>query len=62
MAKSPQKIHLDAKTLAVLRELGRQGGQLGGPARAAKLSKARRQEIAREAAKARWKAVKREAT
>lgn len=36
--------------------LGRLGGQKGGKARAAKLSAARRKEIARKAAKARWAA------
>ena len=35
--------------------LGRLGGLKGGKARAAKLSAKRRQEIARKAAKARWK-------
>jgi hypothetical protein len=35
--------------------LGRLGGLRGGPARAKKLSKKRRKEIARKAAKARWK-------
>jgi hypothetical protein len=35
--------------------LGRLGGLKGGAARARKLSKKRRSEIAREAAKARWK-------
>jgi hypothetical protein len=34
--------------------LGRLGGQKGGKARAAKLSKRRRSEIARKAAQARW--------
>ncbi|NLS95066.1 MAG: hypothetical protein GXX96_23155 [Planctomycetaceae bacterium] len=34
--------------------LGRLGGKKGGPARAAKLTKARRAEIAKKAAKARW--------
>lgn len=34
--------------------LGRKGGKLGGPARAAKLSKEERIESARKAAKARW--------
>jgi len=33
---------------------GRMGGKLGGPARAASLSKKRRSEIARKAAAARW--------
>ena len=35
-------------------ELGRLGGKKGGPARAAKLSKEERAEIARKAAQARW--------
>lgn len=34
--------------------LGRLGGQKGGAARAKKLSKKRRKEIAKKAAKARW--------
>ena len=33
---------------------GRMGGKLGGPARAASLSKKRRSEIAKRAAEARW--------
>jgi len=41
--------------------LGRLGGRKGGPARAAKLSKERRSEIAKQAAFARW-AKKRKAT
>ena len=36
--------------------LGRLGGKKGGPARAKKLSAKRRAEIARKAARARWKA------
>jgi hypothetical protein len=36
-------------------ELGRLGGLVGGKARAAKLSKKRRSEIAKKAAAARWK-------
>jgi hypothetical protein len=35
--------------------LGRLGGKKGGPARAAKLSKKERSEIAKKAAQARWK-------
>ncbi len=35
--------------------LGRLGGQKGGKARAAKLTKEQRSEIARKAARARWK-------
>jgi hypothetical protein len=34
--------------------LGRRGGKKGGPARAAKLTKERRSEIAKKAAQARW--------
>jgi hypothetical protein len=34
---------------------GRIGGKIGGPARAASLSKSRRREIAQAAAQARWK-------
>jgi hypothetical protein len=34
--------------------LGRKGGLKGGPARAAKLSKRKRSDIARRAAQARW--------
>jgi hypothetical protein len=36
--------------------LGRLGGKKGGPARAAKLSAKKRQQIARKAANARWQA------
>ena len=36
-------------------ELGRRGGQKGGPARARKLSPKRLKEIAKKAAAARWK-------
>lgn len=38
--------------------LGRRGGLKGGPARAKKLSAAKRSAIARKAAKARWKGKK----
>ena len=38
--------------------LGRRGGLKGGPARAEKLSKKRRAEIAKKAAKKRWKGHK----
>ncbi len=38
--------------------LGRRGGLVGGHARAASLSKAKRSSIAKAAAKARWKDVK----
>jgi hypothetical protein len=36
------------------RDIGTQGGLIGGPARATALSKARRSEIAKKAAEARW--------
>ena len=37
------------------KQLAREGGLIGGPKRAAKLSKTRRSEIASQAARARWK-------
>jgi hypothetical protein len=43
----------DAAHMAAV-ALGRRGGLVGGKARAAKLSKKRRAEIAKKAAKARW--------
>lgn len=43
----------DGKNPAAV-ELGRLGGKKGGKARAAKLTKERRAEIAKKAAKARW--------
>jgi hypothetical protein len=39
-------------------ELGKLGGKKGGPARAKKLSAAKRSEIAKKAAEARWKPKK----
>jgi len=49
----------DNRDVAARREaarlLGSLGGKKGGPARARKLSKERRVEIARKAAKARWR-------
>jgi hypothetical protein len=44
----------DATKDAAAVSLGRRGGLKGGKARAAKMSPARRAEIARKAAKARW--------
>lgn len=44
----------EAKNAAAV-ELGRLGGLKGGKARAAKLSKKRRSEIAKKAARARWR-------
>jgi hypothetical protein len=40
------------------KQLAREGGLIGGPKRAAKLSKKRRTEIASNAAQARWQAEK----
>jgi hypothetical protein len=48
-----EKTEADKNPAAVA--LGRLGGLKGGPARAKTLSKKRRKEIAKEAAKARWK-------
>jgi hypothetical protein len=45
---------VDGKNPAAV-SLGRLGGKKGGPARAAKLSKKRRSEIAKKAAAARWR-------
>ena len=47
----------DGKNAAAV-ALGRLGGLKGGKARAAKLSKKRRSEIAQNAANARWKRVR----
>jgi len=44
----------DGKNAAAV-ALGRMGGKKGGPARAKKLSKKRRSDIAKKAAAARWK-------
>lgn len=38
----------------VMSELGKKGGKIGGPARAASMSPERRSEIARKAAQSRW--------
>jgi hypothetical protein len=40
-----------------LAKIGRKGGLSGGPARAKKLSASRRKQIAKKAAKSRWKKV-----
>jgi hypothetical protein len=45
---------VDGKDPAAV-SLGRRGGLKGGPARAAKLSEKKRSEIAKKAARARWK-------
>lgn len=51
--EDPPELTENGKNAAAV-SLGRLGGKKGGPARAAKLSKARRKEIAQQAAKARW--------
>ena len=51
-AYSSSEEHLEKNPYAVA--LGRLGGMKGGPARAAKLSKAKLSEIGRKAAAARW--------
>lgn len=55
-AKSDQNVTTGKDPAAV--SLGRKGGLKGGKARAASLSKKRRSEIAKKAAKARWSGKK----
>ena len=50
--QEPELTPEERHTAAVV--LGRLGGKKGGPARAKKLSKKRRSEIAKKAARARW--------
>jgi len=52
MARKPSK--LPDEWLEYFRKEGKKGGDLGGKARAKKLTPARRKEIARKAAAARW--------
>jgi len=52
------RVHGEAKDQK-LSEYGQRGGSKGGPARAKKLTKKQRTEIARKAANARWKKDKR---
>jgi hypothetical protein len=52
--KEPQ-VEITDEMRAAAAAFGRIGGKIGGPARAAKLSATERSEIARKAAKARWK-------
>jgi len=51
---APPEASADGKNPAAV-ALGKLGGKKGGPARAKALSKKRRSEIAKKAAKARWK-------
>jgi hypothetical protein len=54
MAKAKLPPKLSPEAIEYYREMGQKGGKIGGPARAAKLSKKRRTEIARKAVQARW--------
>lgn len=54
LSGEPQE-EIPPEVSAAAAALGRRGGLKGGPARARQLSKARRAEIARKAAQARWK-------
>jgi hypothetical protein len=49
---------LDPRVRKAIQELGRQGGLIGGKARARNLDAERRREIARKAARARWSKTK----
>jgi hypothetical protein len=49
-----KKSKLPEEVLAFFREHGSKGGRIGGKVCAARLTPARRQEIARQAAQARW--------
>ena len=51
--EKPAEVKTSSKNPAAV-ELGRLGGLKGGPARKKSLSKKRRSDIAREAAKSRW--------
>jgi hypothetical protein len=55
VAERSEREPVPADVSAAAAALGRRGGLKGGPARAAKLSDARRTEIAKAAASARWK-------
>jgi hypothetical protein len=58
--KEPEQPDPDKDPKAV--KAGRLGGLKGGKARAAKLTSAQRREIAKKAAKARWKKVSRQSS
>ena len=56
LAESVSKAQTDREAVsAAAAALGRRGGLKGGPARAAKLSAAKRKAIAKKAAAARWR-------
>ena len=52
----PEPLEITPEMRAAAAAFGRIGGRIGGPARAAKLTDARKSEIARAAAAARWSA------
>jgi hypothetical protein len=52
---SEPEIEITDEMRAAAAAFGRIGGKIGGPARAASLSKKRRSEIAKRAAAARWR-------
>jgi len=52
--KEPEQTDERSAISKYLSEIGKKGGLKGGPARAKKLSKKRRIEIAKDAAKSRW--------
>jgi hypothetical protein len=54
-AEPPKESHVSNKKNPAAVALGRLGGLKGGKARAAKLSSGERKEIAKKAARARWK-------
>lgn len=54
-SEQPPAVEITPEMRAAAAAFGRMGGKIGGPARAAKLSKARRSEIAKQAAIKRWK-------
>jgi hypothetical protein len=56
VGEAPPEVDPDEGKNPAAVALGRLGGAKGGKARAAKLSAARRKEIAKKAAAARWKA------
>jgi len=60
VSRDAAELEITPEMRAVAAAFGRIGGRLGGPARAAKLTPRRRSEIAREAARARWKAQQKE--
>lgn len=54
-ADAPPEIEITDDMRKAAAAFGRIGGKIGGPARAASLSKKKRSEIAKKAAAARWR-------